>query len=88
MTLLPEHKIIPDKKDVVCAEIPHPTVDHELHEIVMSYTVHRPCGSINPESSCMEDEFCTKNYPKVFVSVIQLGTGWWIGGHYYHKGKR
>ena len=31
-----------------CAEIPNPTVDPELHQIVMSNMVHGPCGSINP----------------------------------------
>ena len=65
MWLIPKHKITPDKiDDVVCTEIPDPTVDPEMHEIVMSYMVRRSCGSIIPDSSCMEDGFCTKNYPK------------------------
>jgi len=40
--LIPEHKITPDD-----AEIPDPTVDPELHWIVISNMVHGPCGSIN-----------------------------------------
>ena len=62
-----------DRQMTLYAEIPDPTVDPELHEITMSHMVHGPCGSINPESSCMEDGFCTKNYSKVFVSETQSG---------------
>ena len=49
--VIAEHRITPDKiDDVICAEIPNPTVDPELHQIVMSNMVHGPCGSINPQS--------------------------------------
>ena len=52
--LIAEHKITPDKiDDCVCAEIPDPVIDPELHQIVMSNMVHGPCGSINPTSPCM-----------------------------------
>ena len=41
--LLAEHRITPDKiDDVICAEIPDPSVDPELHQIVMSNMVHGP----------------------------------------------
>ena len=32
--------------DVICAEIPDPSVDPELHQIVMSNMVYGPCGCI------------------------------------------
>ena len=49
--LIPEQKITPDTiDDVICAEIPDPTVDPELHQIVTCNMVHGPCGSINPDS--------------------------------------
>ncbi|XP_065918817.1 uncharacterized protein [Dysidea avara] len=71
--LIPEHKITPDKiDDVICAEIPDPMVDPELHQIVISNMVHGPCGSINPDSPCMEDGRCSKSYPKQFKADIQL----------------
>jgi len=58
--LIPEDKIIPDKIDhIVCAEIPDPALDPELHQIVMSNMVRGPCGSINP---CMEHGQCSKRY--------------------------
>ena len=69
-----DHRITPDKIDnVICAEIPDPSVDPELHQIVMSNTVHGPCGCINPNSSCMQDGRCSKKYPKQYIAETQLG---------------
>ena len=49
-----EHRVIPDKiDDVICAEIPDPSVDPELHQIIMSNMVYGPCGCINPNCPCM-----------------------------------
>jgi len=73
--LIPEHKITPDKiDDVICAEISDPIVDPELHQIVISNMVHGPCGSINPDSPCMEDGYYSKSYPKQFNTDTRLGT--------------
>ena len=35
--------------------------------------VHRPCGSINPNSPCMQDGHCSKMYPKQYMAETQLG---------------
>ena len=65
---------MPDKiDDAVCAEIPDPTLDPELHQIVVSNMVHGPCGSINPDSPCMELGHCSKTYPRPFLQETQLG---------------
>ena len=64
-----EHRITPDKiDDVIC---PDPSVDPELHQIVMS-NMYRPCGCINPNSSCMQDGRCSKKYPKQYIVETQL----------------
>ena len=69
-----DHRITPDKiDDVICAEIPDPSVDPELHQIVMSNMVHGPCGCINPNSPCMQDGRCSKKYPKQYIVETQLG---------------
>ena len=69
-----EHRITPDRIDnVICAEIPDPSVDPELHQIVMSNMVHGPCGCINPNSPCMQDGRCSKKYPKQYIAETQLG---------------
>ena len=57
----------------LCAEIPNPSVDPELHQIVMSNMVHGPCGCINPNSPCMQDGRCSKKYPKQYIAETQLG---------------
>ena len=68
-----DHRITPDKTDdVIYAEIPDPSVDPELHQIVMSNMVHGPCGCINPNSPCMQDGQCSKKYPKQYIVETQL----------------
>ena len=53
--------------------MPDPSVDPELHQIVMSNMVHGPCGCINPNSPCMLDGRCSKKYPKQYIHETQLG---------------
>jgi len=63
-----------DKIDnIVSAEIPDPALDPELHQIMVSNMVHGPYGSINPTSPCMENDKCSKKYPKPFISETQQG---------------
>ena len=50
--------------DVIYAEIPDFSVDPEVHQIVMSNMVYGPYGYINPNSPCMQDDRCSKRYPK------------------------
>ena len=74
-TSLPFVVVVIDKiDDVICAEIPEPSVDPELHQIVMSNMAHGPCGCINPNSPCMQDGRCSKKYPKQYITETQLGT--------------
>ena len=68
-----DHRITTDKNDVICAEIPDPSVDPEPHQIVISNMVHGPCGCINPNSPCMQDGQCNKKYPKQYIAETQLG---------------
>ena len=66
-----------DKVDsIVVAELPPSPDDTDdpdekaqrkrLQDIVMTNMIHGPCGSINPNSPCMEDGKCLKKYPKPF----------------------
>ena len=35
--------------------------------------IHGPCGPDNPESPCIIDDNCTKDYPKSFSNVTVIG---------------
>ena len=68
LTLNEQDKIVNaiDIDEVVSAETPiidtHPT----LHEYVAKHMMHGPCGILNPNSVCMRDGKCIKDYPKQF----------------------
>jgi hypothetical protein len=49
----------------------HPT----FFEVVTSYMLHGPCGTINPHCPCMADGVCSKGYPKAFTEHTTDTTG-------------
>lgn len=51
---------------IVCAEIPDVRTQPKLHEYVVKHMIHGPCGLLNPNSVCMSDGKCTKDFPKEF----------------------
>jgi len=53
-----------DVDRIVCAEIPSPLTHPNLYEAVASHMMHGPCGGDFPNSPCMENSVCTKNFPK------------------------
>ena len=53
-----------DIDSLISAEIPDPTVNTELNEIIKACMIHGPCGILNPNSLCMKDGVCTKKFPK------------------------
>lgn len=56
----------------VCAEIPDPEIDSELHAIVVAKMVHGPCGRLNPRSTCMKNGRCSAGYPKAYQDATVL----------------
>ncbi|XP_057297346.1 uncharacterized protein LOC130627125 [Hydractinia symbiolongicarpus] len=73
VNLCNEHKLrTADDIDIsICAEIPDPA-DQNLYEIVKSTMVHGPCGYLNPNSSCMKEGNCSKNFSKEFSNSTIL----------------
>ena len=61
-----------DIDNIISAEIPDETKDPQLHQIIKSCMMHGPCGIHNPQSVCMENGVCTKNFPKEFSSDTVL----------------
>lgn len=69
-----EQKITPDQIDsFISAEIPDVETDPTLHNVIVSNMIHGPCGSVNPQSPCMNDGKCSKRYPRTFVKETQTG---------------
>ena len=56
-----------DFDNLVCAEIPDQEQYPQLYETVSKSMIHGPCEHLNPNSSCMIDGKCSKNYPRDFV---------------------
>lgn len=52
--------------DVVCCELPDPITEPELYKIITKSHLHGPCGINFPNSPCMVDNKCSKNFPKQF----------------------
>lgn len=57
---------------IVCAELPDPDTNPRLYNTVVNSMIHRPCGSANPNSPCMKNNFCTKRYPRDLVDQTTL----------------
>ena len=72
-----------DYKRFVCAELPDPIEDKELHEKVVSLMIHGPCGGHddasprNPSAPCLTKGLtkkrCEKGYPKQFAKEYAHG---------------
>ena len=57
---------------VVQANIPSPEINSELHALVAQFMIHGPCGNLNGNSACMENNLCTKQFPKEFKDSTSL----------------
>ena len=55
-----------DINKLICAEIPDPEENPELHSLVKQCMIHGPCGALNITSVCMEEGMCRKGFPKDF----------------------
>lgn len=52
----------------ISAEIPDPSTDQLLFDIVTTNMIHSQCGSLDRSSPCMVDRKCTKRFTKDFTS--------------------
>ncbi len=57
---------------VVCAEIPDPETQPELHQLVMKHMIHTPCDGTHPESQpCIKNGCCSRGYPQEFQNYTR-----------------
>ncbi|XP_028053095.1 uncharacterized protein LOC114257523 [Camellia sinensis] len=57
---------------LVCAEFPDPKDEPMLFETIKCCMVHGPCGARNPQAPCMENDKCTKKYPRAFAETTTM----------------
>jgi len=55
------------------AKFSNPAEDLVLYEIIVKNMIHRPCGVLNMQLFCMEENKCSKRYPRSFLSETQTG---------------
>ncbi|GBO46992.1 hypothetical protein AVEN_154628-1 [Araneus ventricosus] len=60
--------------DIISAEIPNPSTDKNLYDIVIKNMVHGPCGAFNSLSPCLKEGNCSKMYPRQFIKETQFAT--------------
>ncbi|XP_065645770.1 uncharacterized protein LOC136076223 [Hydra vulgaris] len=66
-----------DINNLICTEIPDPVVNRELYGIIKTCTIHGLCGILNPNSPCIKDGVCSKNYPKKFnANTVAVHNGY------------
>jgi hypothetical protein len=56
----------------ISAEIPDKDQDLIAYAAVENYMIHEPCGEVNKNSVCMEDNKCTKHFPKAFNAEMTI----------------
>ncbi|XP_048613489.1 uncharacterized protein LOC125587294 [Brassica napus] len=52
--------------EIISDELPNKEEDPEAYNLVTKHMIHGPCGVINPKSPCMENNVCTKKYPRPY----------------------
>lgn len=63
--------------NLISAEIPNPTTNGRLYELVKKFMVHGPCSEYNPNAPCMINGVCSKHYPKEFSNeTVVLENGY------------
>ncbi|XP_065661014.1 uncharacterized protein LOC136084620 [Hydra vulgaris] len=66
-----------DINNFISAEILDPIVKRDLYDVVKTCMIHGPCGILNPNSPCIKDRVCSKNYPKEFnANTVAVHNGY------------
>ena len=72
LLLLQEVLTVTDIDQIIRADIPDPEKEPELYELVTQFMLHGPCGTANPNSTCMDKGKCSKKFPKDFCEETRL----------------
>jgi hypothetical protein len=61
-----------DVDSLLSTQLPDPYTEPKLYRLVVKYMVHDPCGAYNPDSLCMVNGKCSKNFPKAYKEYTTL----------------
>ena len=68
------NKLQPNQIDsIISAELPDPSQNRELFDIVKATMVHGPCGRLNSSCPCMKDNKCIHKFPRPYLLETQTG---------------
>uniref|UniRef100_A0A0L8HH64 Helitron helicase-like domain-containing protein n=1 Tax=Octopus bimaculoides TaxID=37653 RepID=A0A0L8HH64_OCTBM len=62
-----------DVDSVISAELPNPQEDPVLFDIIKTNMMHGLCGYLNRNSAGMDNERCTKRYPRKLIHEMKTG---------------
>ncbi len=82
-----DHKphMVEDVDRMINAEFSNPKTNMLAHETIARCMMHGPCGAAFPNSPCMEDGKCTKQYPCKFQSEMMMDVN---GYPIYRRGNK
>ncbi|CAH1115850.1 unnamed protein product [Psylliodes chrysocephalus] len=77
VTMHPNDKIIdvPAVDHIIYAYIPDVYTQPNVYRLVKDFHIHTPCGRLNPDALCMQDNKCKKYYPKAYKKHTTLHAG-------------
>ncbi|XP_013624702.1 PREDICTED: uncharacterized protein LOC106330839 [Brassica oleracea var. oleracea] len=58
--------------EIISAELPDKEEDPEAYNLVTKHMIYGPCGVINRKSPCMENNVCTKKYPRPYNDYTSI----------------
>ncbi|CAN6817509.1 unnamed protein product, partial [Brassica oleracea] len=64
--------------EIISAELPNKEEDPDAYNLVTKHMIHGPCGPINLKSPCMENNVCTKKYPRPYNDSTSIDNSGYV----------
>jgi hypothetical protein len=57
---------------IISAKVSDLNKDPQAYDVVKQFMIYGPCGSLNPNSSCLIDNKCSKHFPRKYYSETTI----------------